>query len=231
MDRNISVYVTWYQDYNNKSAHSGGEWHFRKPSLFDIILLSMIFLLVLITKICSNPIKAAHSRRGHDFGGVEWHFRKPSLFDIILLSMNFLLTLITKICSNPIKATHSGRGHDLGGGEWHFRKPWSLFGINFWAQIFYSYWLQRYVLSQSSQFTQGGGMTLEEGMTFQKTKPFWHNAFVHFEYNIFTHTHYKNIKIAKICSKPQSAPLRDGAWLWRSGMTIQKTKPFSHKTF
>jgi hypothetical protein len=26
-------------------------------------------------------------------------------------------------------------------------------------------------------------------------------------------------------------PLRDGAWLWRSGMTFQKTKPFSHKTF
>jgi hypothetical protein len=28
-------------------------------------------LLILITKICSKPMKAAHSGRGHDFGGVE----------------------------------------------------------------------------------------------------------------------------------------------------------------
>jgi hypothetical protein len=33
--------------------------------------LPMIFLLILITKMSSNPIKAAHSGRGHDFGGVE----------------------------------------------------------------------------------------------------------------------------------------------------------------
>jgi hypothetical protein len=34
-------------------------------------LLSMIVLLILITKISSKPMKAAHSGRGHDFGGVE----------------------------------------------------------------------------------------------------------------------------------------------------------------